>query len=293
MNTPSTPEEFEAILAVVREASRDAARAALPGYRHAVNVEHKGVVDLVTEFDRASEDAIRARLSQSLPFAIVGEERGGEQDVATFYVDPIDGTTNFVHGHPFWCVSIGLVVRGEPRLGLVLAPALGLEWSGWIAPTGERRAERRASESALIARDGQVASVVSEACSVSATSSLEHAMLATGFPYDRRTSPDNNFDAFIALKMRCQAVRRCGAAALDLCLVGDSTYDGYWELKVKPWDIAAGTAIVRAAGGTVTGPDGAHASHLETNIVATNGQIHRALLEELAQVAARRARAGV
>jgi myo-inositol-1(or 4)-monophosphatase len=286
MNTPSTPEDFEAILAVMREAARDAAQEARRGFRRAVNVEHKGVIDLVTEFDRASEDAIRKRLSGTLPFAIVGEEGGGEADGATFYVDPIDGTTNFVHGHPFWCISIGLVVGGEPRLGLVLAPALGVEWSGWLAPTGERRATRRAYESPFLSLEGQAPALLAEPCAVSATSSLDHAMLATGFPYDRRTSPENNFDAFIAMKLRAQAVRRCGAAALDLCLVADGTYDGYWELKLKPWDIAAGMAIVRASGGVVTDLQGARASHLESRIVATNGKIHEGLVAELANVRA-------
>jgi myo-inositol-1(or 4)-monophosphatase len=288
MSTLSTPEDFEAILVVMRDAARAAAEEARRGFRRAVNVEHKGVIDLVTEFDRASEAAIRKHLNGTLPFAIVGEEGGGEADGATFYVDPIDGTTNFVHGHPFWCISIGLVVDGEPRVGLVLAPALGVEWSGWIASTGEHRATRRSYESPFLSLEGQTPALVTEACAVSGTSSLDHAMLSTGFPYDRRTSPENNFDAFIALKMRAQAVRRCGAAALDLCLVADGTYDGYWELKLKPWDIAGGMAIVRAAGGVVTDLEGARASHLESRIVATNGKIHDGLVAELRNVRAQR-----
>ena len=121
----------------------------------------------------------------------------------------------------------------------------------------------------------------------SRNASFEDSLLATGFPYDRRTSPDNNFDAFVAIKRRCQAVRRCGSAALDLCLVADGTYEGYWEKKLKPWDVAAGIALVEAAGGRVTNFEGVwdEGSITAGHVVASNGAIHETLLAELAKVA--------
>lgn len=286
---PTTPDGLEAILAVTREAAREAAALVLGGFRHAPAVEHKGAVDLVTSFDRDSEDLLRRRLGDALPFAIVGEEQGGSADRVAFYVDPVDGTTNFVHGHPFWCVSVGLVIAGQPVLGVVISPPLGAEWFGWVAASGERRALRRSAENmisrAIVAgAEPAPLRMVEEACAVSATAVLEDSLLATGFPYDRRVSAENNFDAFVAIKQRCRAVRRCGSAALDLCLVADGTYEGYWERKLRPWDIAAGIAIVRAAGGRVTDFDEG-TSYMETgHVIATNGAIHDALTTELAHV---------
>jgi len=160
-------------------------------------------------------------------------------------------------------VSVGLVAGRSPLLGAVVAPSLGVEWTGI------------AGETAL--RTGQ-------ACRVSAVSEFRDSLLATGFPYDRHVSDDNNFDAFVAIKKKCQAVRRCGSAAIDLCLVADGTYEGYWEKKVKPWDIAAGSAIVLASGGRVTDYEGNPVDATGGNVVATNGKIHSILLAELSKV---------
>ena len=275
MTDPRTKEGLEEICAIVEAAAREAAQLVNGGFRKQCDVERKGPVDLVTHFDRDSETLLRDRLTSRLPFPVVGEEQGGAPDGASFYIDPLDGTTNFVHGHPFWCVSVGLVAFGEPVLGVVVSPPLGLEWSGWIARSGERRCVRRSSGG-------------DEPCVVSGTAAFEDALLATGFPYDRRTSPDNNFDAFVVIKQKCQAVRRCGSAALDLCLVADGTYEGYWERKLRSWDVAGGAAIVRAAGGRVTDFDGGSAFIPTGHIVATNGALHDALLAELAYVASSR-----
>jgi myo-inositol-1(or 4)-monophosphatase len=289
---PRTKEGLQAILTIVQASAREAATLVLGGFRRRPEIEHKGAVDLVTHFDRDSEALLRRRLGDALPsFAIVGEEGGGVSadgsrgHEGTFYVDPVDGTTNFVHGHPFWCVSIGLVVDDAPVLGVVTAPVLGLEWFGWVARSGDRLAVRRDERAG---RD--------EPCLPSANATLDDALLATGFPYDRRTSLDNNFDAFVSIKKKCQAIRRCGSAAMDLCLVADGTYDGYWERKLRPWDIAAGIAIVRAAGGRVTNlrpptPNGddrefrllaADASRFA--VIATNGVLHPILTAALASV---------
>lgn len=251
-----------ALLQLALDAARAAGDLAHQGWRTHPRSEHKGRIDLVTQFDLDSETLLRERLAAtSLP--VVGEEGGGEQrrtDSLVWYVDPIDGTTNFVHGHPFWCVSVGLTERGRPVLGAVVAPSLGVEWTGIV---------------------GEGAARVGESCHVSDVARFEDALLATGFPYDRHTSPDNNFDAFVAIKKKCQAVRRCGSAAIDLCLVADGTYDGYWEKKVRPWDVAAGSAIVLAAGGRVTDYEGAATEVTKGQIVATNVRIHDALITEL------------
>jgi myo-inositol-1(or 4)-monophosphatase len=276
--------ELDAILATARSAAREAAALVQGGFRRHPVVEHKGAVDLVTQFDRDSETLLRERLSAAHAFDIVGEEEGGEWSgsAPTFFIDPIDGTTNFVHGHPFWCVSIGLVVAGEPTLGVVIAPALGLEWYGYVADDGTLRAQRHAWGNARKRGAGDDDDD-DEPCIVSGMTRFEDSLLATGFPYDRRTSSENNFDAFVAIKQRCQAVRRCGSAALDLCLVADGTYEGYWERKLRPWDIAGGMAIVRGAGGRVTDFERGTGSITSGHVVATNGHIHEALLLALAQ----------
>jgi myo-inositol-1(or 4)-monophosphatase len=253
------------LLAVALDAARLAAALAKEGWRkHPSSARKASAVDLVTQFDLDSEALLRRELARHSRFAVIGEERGGEKtDLPVWYVDPIDGTTNFVHGHPFWCVSVGLAERGRPILGAVVAPALGVEWTAVVGGTSTRNGE---------------------ACRVSEVPAFQDALLATGFPYDRHTSADNNFDAFIAIKKVCQAVRRCGSAAIDLCLVADGTYEGYWENKVKPWDVAAGSAIVLAAGGHVTDYGGRPADVTGGQIVATNGRIHDTLVAALARV---------
>lgn len=254
------------LLDLALDSARAAAALAQRGWRRHPATHHKGSIDLVTQFDLDSEALLRQRLAVA-SFPVIGEERGGDRgddpQVPTWYVDPIDGTTNFVHGHPFWCVSVGLAAAGRPLLGVVVAPSLGVEWTGVV---------------------GEAATRAGEVCRVSDVSRLEEALLATGFPYDRHTSPDNNFDAFVAIKRKCQAVRRCGSAAIDLCLVADGTYDGYWEKKVRPWDVAGGSAILLAAGGTVTDYEGELTNVTDGVIVATNGRIHAALIGELAEL---------
>jgi myo-inositol-1(or 4)-monophosphatase len=270
MSPPLAPDDAARLLGVALEAARAAATLVLEGWRRNPVAEHKGRVELVTQFDRASETLLRERLRRDAPFAVVGEEQGGEcargSDEPTWYVDPIDGTTNFVHGHPFWCVSVGLFVGPDPALGVVVAPSLGIEWTGVVG----RKAERNGA-----------------ACRVSQVSALDDALLATGFPYDRRTSEDNNFDAFVSIKKKCQAVRRCGSAAIDLCFVADGTYDGYWERKLKPWDMGAGVPIVLAAGGRVTDYEGADTDLRVGHVVATNGPLHPELVAALRRVRSR------
>jgi myo-inositol-1(or 4)-monophosphatase len=266
MTLESTAERRD-ILAVALAAAREGAQLVEAGWRKHPRAEHKGPIDLVTKFDRDCEELLRARLGEKSIFPVVGEEQGGQrapgQDEATWYVDPIDGTTNFVHGHPFYAVSIGLLLGTTPVLGVVVAPSLRVEWAGIAGGVATRNGER---------------------CQVSAVAQFSDALLATGFPYDRATSAENNFDAFVAIKKRAQAVRRCGSAAIDMCLVADGTYDGYWEQKLKVWDVAAGAAIVLAAGGKLSSYDGGPVNITTGHVVATNGYIHEALIRELASV---------
>jgi myo-inositol-1(or 4)-monophosphatase len=271
MRQGPSPLDRRALASAALTAAREAAAHVQSGWRMRPAAEHKGRVDLVTRFDRESEELLRDRLAATgLP--VVGEEHGGEKASGeaglTWYVDPLDGTTNFVHGHPFWCVSVGLLAGSRPVLGAVAAPALGVEWIGAAADAEASPAE------AWAARGGAP-------CGVSDASRLVDSLLATGFPYDREISPENNFDAFVAIKKKCQAVRRCGSAALDLCLVADGTYDGYWENGLKPWDFAAGAAIVLGAGGRVTDYRSGDVDVSRGQLVATNGRIHDVLVAAL------------
>ncbi|HEX3772212.1 MAG TPA: inositol monophosphatase family protein [Polyangiaceae bacterium] len=268
---PALDVDADELLRVALDAAREAADLVKVAWRKHPAAEHKGRTDLVTRFDRESETLLHDRLTQATPYPIVGEEHGGEKalgpDARTWYVDPIDGTTNFVHGHPFWCVSVGLLAGTRPLVGAVVAPALGTEWTAVVGREAKRNGE---------------------VCRVSSVARIEDALLATGFPYDRSSNLENNFDAFVAIKKKAQAVRRCGSAALDLCLVADGTYDGYWENKLKVWDVAAGTAIVLAAGGRVSNYVGDRADVNVGQIIATNGHLHDPLIEELNDVARRR-----
>lgn len=252
---------LEALALLALEVSREAAVIAIQGYRTRPRAARKGRRDLVTEFDKRSEAHVLARLRATEPsIPIVAEEGSRHLDAGAglcWYVDPLDGTTNYVHGHPFWGVAIGMVDGGEPILGAVTAPSLGIAWHGWQGGHAHRNAEP---------------------CRVSDTADLEDALIATGFPSQRDTAPADNFDSFVRVKRRCQGVRRCGAAAIDLCMVADGTFDGYWERKLGPWDTVAGSAIVLAAGGTISSLQGRPATYLDGHVVASNGRIHDALV---------------
>lgn len=246
----------------------EAAQLVMGGYRSRPHADQKGRGDLVTEFDRASQDLLMTRLASLAPgIPIVGEE--GEAQVAprtgpVWYVDPIDGTTNFVHGHPFWCVAVGLMDDDVPVAGAVVAPAIDVRWIGWTSTS------RAPEDEGHALRNGK-------RCLVSETGALSEALVATGFPPNREKEPDNNFASFIAVKRVVQAVRRCGSAAMDICLVADGTYDGYWERSLHPWDTVAASAILMAARGKVSTLSNAPADHHAGHILATNGRIHAEL----------------
>ena len=221
--------------------------------------------DPVTEYDHRSEAYIVEQLTKRFPaHHIVGEEGGAyatpQGSSYEWHVDPLDGTVNFAHGFPIFAVSLGLLVDGIASVGVVYNPI---------------------TEETFIATRGGGAVLNGRPIHVSATPVLSRALLNTGFPYDRRTSPENNFDNFLAFQRASQEVRRVGSAALDCCTVACGRMDGYWELKIRSWDIAAGLLIVQEAGGRVTDFDGAQAMLAKRRIVASNGRIHDEMLSVL------------
>jgi myo-inositol-1(or 4)-monophosphatase len=265
----TTALERERLARLALSIADEAAALVAKAHRSRPRADEKGRADLVTEFDRASEALIVARLAALTPNVAIVAEEGGEAAGAgglVWYVDPIDGTTNFVHGHPFWCVSIGLAEGGVPVAGAVVAPAIGARWLGWIGGEGGSKALRNG-----------------EPCAVSDTSRLGEAMIATGFPPSRDRAPANNFASFEAVKRAARAVRRCGSAAMDLCFVADGTYDGYWERALHVWDAMAAAAVVLAAGGTITSLDGGAPRYAAGHLVASNGRVHDELLAAIAR----------
>ena len=249
-----SPEELAQI---AFDVASEAAQILHAGFRKQTTVREKRRADLVTDYDLASERLIRQRLAERTPeIAIVGEEQGGTPAPGqglTWYCDPLDGTTNFVHGHFFFCVSLGVAEAGVPVAGAVVAPALATHW--------------RAFRGGPALRNG-------EQCQVSETSELDHALVATGFPYERSDPASNNFSAFARVKPRVRGLRRCGSAAIDLCLVADGTYDAYWERSLNAWDVMAGSALVLAAGGMLSALDGTPPDLSVGHVLASNGRIH-------------------
>lgn len=213
----------------------------------------------VTAADTASEEFIVAGIRERFPGHSINAEETGEHSGDgrhVWYVDPLDGTVNFTHGFPFFAVSIGLVVDGVPRLGAVCAPVLGETFAGEV---------------------GVGSWLNGEPLGVSKTGVLIDSLLATGFSYVRNEHPDHNVDNFADLVMRSRDIRRAGAAAIDICYVAAGRFDGFWEVHLSPWDVAAAAAILRGAGGRVSDFRGGEDFLVGKNIVATNGAIHEAL----------------
>lgn len=251
------------MIAVATEAARRAGKIQRERYGTEFAVRHKGAVDLVTEVDLACEDAIREVLTGLAPgTSILGEERGltgsGRDG---WIVDPLDGTTNYAHGFPVFCVSIAWETGGRVQTGVVYDPL---------------------RDELFAAEEGCGARLNDATIRVTTTATLDDALLATGFPYDRRTNPRNNLGAFAHLTLATQGVRRGGAAALDLAYVAAGRLDGFWEPALKPWDLAAGILLVAEAGGRVTGYEGGPFTPRDADVVATNGPLHPRLLEALA-----------
>lgn len=228
------------------------------GHKH--QIDYKGEIDLVTEADRLSEAVLTAGIRRACPDHGILAEESAELDSRSEYrwiIDPLDGTTNYAHGYPMFCVSVALERNGEVVLGVVYHPLL---------------------DETFVAQAGKGAYLNGERFAVSATSDLSRSLLATGFPYDLRTNRDNNMNYFIAMATRAQAVRRGGSAALELAYTAAGRFDGFWELRLKPWDTAAGCLMVREAGGIVTELNGEAHCLDSPNVLASNGIIHQEML---------------
>ena len=227
-------------------------------------IDFKGETDLVTEVDRACEDLIVGTIRRAFPGHDILAE---ENDYASLHsshkwiIDPLDGTTNYAHGFPWFGVSIALEIKGVVQVGVVYHPMM---------------------DELFTAARGEGAFLNGSRITVSRRTPLKQCLLATGFPYDRTWDNENNFKHFMNFQMAARAVRRAGAAALDLAYVAAGRLDGYWECKLKPWDVAAGELLVTEAGGMVTDHGGDAYSVYDHRILASNGLIHDAMVAVLA-----------
>ena len=246
--------------------ARGAGEILRAGFNQKHQVVLKGEIDLVTEVDQLSEDFLLKEIEQRFPdHKIISEEGGGVENHSEhiWYLDPIDGTTNFAHGLPIFSVSVGYAYQGEVELGVVYNPI---------------------SEELFSAERGKGAWLNGESIQAGNQSELKNSILITGFPYDRFTNPDNNLENFTRFALQVRGLRRLGSAALDLCFVAAGRVDGYWEVRLEPWDLAAGKLIVEQAGGVVTRRDGR--DDLLTppcSVVAANPALHRKMIAVLQQ----------
>lgn len=229
-------------------------------YRHR-EIAKKSERELVTSVDIASEKLIRARIDAEFPeHKILSEELGNEQEENVqnlWVIDPLDGTNNFAHGFPVFCVSIAFVHRGRLEIGVVHDPL---------------------REEIFVASSRGDVYMNGERITVSETEKLSQALLATGFPYERSPGTDNNLNHFISFWYSAQGIRRAGSAALDLCYVAAGRIDGFWELKLKPWDMAAGALIAKNAGAIVSDFNGQQWTLKSDRIIAANPKIHAQMI---------------
>lgn len=250
--------ELEQLLAVAVDAAGAASEIVIAGAGDARDVRSKGRGDWVSEVDERAEDAVRAVLARDTPFLpVFGEEGGGVFAEEMWCVDPLDGTSNFLHGLPAVGVSIALIRGGVPVVGVVQAPFLGKVWTA-VAGGGAFQ-------------DGMPIHVSDQP--------MERAIVATGFPFRKPQLRAPYLEVFEAVLPAVEDIRRCGAASLDLCWTAAGVFDGYFELALSPWDVAAGGLIVREAGGVVADWWGNVADWVRTgNIVAANSSVFTGLI---------------
>lgn len=232
-------------------------------FNQSVEIRFKGDINLVTEADKMSENLIISAIRHKFPdHGILSEESPAilSKSSIRWIIDPLDGTTNYAHGYPIFCISIALEKDGIMILGVVYDPT---------------------RQDTFVAARGGGAYLNGKSLRVSQTSELTHSLLATGFPYDIRESDENNLNYFNVMAKEAQAVRRDGSAALNLSYVAAGRFDGFWELKLQPWDMAAGCLLVEEAGGKITNIKGDSWDLSSYDIIVSNGRIHEQMLAAL------------
>jgi myo-inositol-1(or 4)-monophosphatase len=250
-------------LAYIERLARQAGKILRAGYQQEHQVDYKSVIDPVTEIDRQSEDYLLGEIRKDFPdHHILAEESGGTRGIGhQWYIDPLDGTVNYAHNIPIFSVSIAYASNGTLSLGAVYDPM---------------------RDEMFTAERGKGAFLNGSPLRVSTVSDLQKSLLVTGFPYDIHNPEINNLDNFAHFTRLSQGVRRLGSAALDLCYVAAGRFEGFWELAIKPWDVAAGGLICEEAGGRVTNVSG-NVDYISPphSIVATTPVIHTRILAEL------------
>ncbi|MCX8118194.1 MAG: inositol monophosphatase [Desulfobacterota bacterium] len=259
--------ESEPYLAVALQAAREAGKIQMDHFGRPQSITYKGEFDPVTEVDRLCDLTIQRTIRQQFPeHEILTEEspfqgRGGPW---RWIIDPLDGTTNYARGFPFFSISIALEREGEVILGVVYIPIL---------------------DELFVALKGGGAYLNERRIRVSQTGRLRRSFIATGFPYDVQERPDDYLPYFRQFIRQTLAIRRPGSAAIDLCYVAAGRFDGFWEFKLKPWDIAAGSLMIREAGGKVTDPEDKPFDIYSAGLlIATNGLIHEEMLQSIQEV---------
>jgi myo-inositol-1(or 4)-monophosphatase len=240
----------------------DAGKILVKHFGRLHRIRHKGEIDIVTEADLESEGFIVANVKRLFPsHGILAEERArfGEDAEYVWVIDPLDGTVNYAHSYPMFCVSIGITYRGSVGFGVVYDPIRG---------------------EMFVAEKGRGAKLNGRRIRVSRANKLIDSLLVTGFPYDIKRDT-RNLKHFSNFLLNAQAVRRDGCAALDLCYVACGRYDGFWELKLNPWDVAAGSLVLAEAGGRVSDFSGGKFDIRGREILATNGRIHGQMIKVL------------
>jgi len=255
---------LDTLLDAAIRAGRKAGAVLLDYARSGFRIEHKNPINLVTDADHAAERCVIDHLRGQFPsHGFLAEEQGRVDRSSSSYlwiIDPLDGTTNFAHGYPVYCVSIGLEYRGRCILGVIFDPS---------------------RDELFTAVEKGGAHLNGRPIRVSGTATLDESLLVTGFAYDIRDTPNNNLDHFSKFALRTQGLRRTGSAALDLCYVAAGRFDGFWEVRLNPWDMAAGSVIAQEAGGRLTDFHGNNLSIYGQELVASNGHIHHPMLAVL------------
>jgi myo-inositol-1(or 4)-monophosphatase len=249
--------------------AREAGHLLMTYFERHIGFEYKGDVDLVTEADRASEKLIVQRIREAFPSHDVVGEEGTRKDTGSefrWYVDPLDGTTNFAHGYPVFCVSLGVESSGAVIAGVLYDPT---------------------RDELFTAEKGKGATLNGRPIQVSKTKTLSESLLATGFPSQKRHK-NPNIHFYHQLTLRSHGLRRAGSAALDLASVASGRYDGFWEFNLNPWDTSAGVLLVLEAGGAVTRFDGSPWRIDSSETLASNTLLHPELVENFAEIFAGR-----